>query len=309
MPIRALILDMDGVVWRGGQPLGDLPALFARLDALGISAVFVTNNATRSVEQYVERLRGLGVEVTADRILNSAQAAAHALAERLPAGAWVYVIGEGGLRETLKNAGFRIASESNKTFDKTTNEKQPQHPRNPQQKAQPEHQPSNTPQAVVVALDRECTYRQIRTATLLIRQGALFVATNPDRTFPTPEGLVPGTGAIIAAVEAATDQPALIVGKPKPLLFQMALERLGTRPEETLVVGDRLETDIAGGQAAGCRTALVLSGVTSAEQAARWEPAPDLIAPDLTAVVDFLERERHWQGRRVAKAPSLDENP
>ena len=90
-----------------------------------------------------------------------------------------------------------------------------------------------------------------------------------------------------------------MVGKPRPLLFQMALERLGTRPEETLVVGDRLETDIAGGQAAGCRTSLVLSGVTSAEQAARWEPAPDLIAPDLTAIVDFLERERHWQGRRV----------
>ena len=290
MPIRALILDMDGVVWRGSQPLGDLPALFTRLEALGISSVFVTNNATRSVEQYVERLRGLGLEVSADRILNSAQAAAHALAERLPAGAWVYVIGEGGLRETLKNAGFRIANKWQKQW------------------LQKPH-PKNTPQAVVVALDRECTYRQIRAATLLIRHGALFIATNPDRTFPTPEGLVPGAGAIIAAVEAATDQPALVVGKPKPLLFQMALERLGTRPEETLVVGDRLETDIAGGQAAGCRTALVLSGVTSAEQAARWEPVPDLIAPNFTAVVDFLERERHWQGQRVVQVPSPNKNP
>ncbi len=290
MPIRALILDMDGVVWRGSQPLGDLPALFARLDALGISSVFVTNNATRSVEQYVKRLQGLGVAVSPDRILNSAQAAAHALAERLPARAWVYAIGEGGLRETLERAGFRIASEWRKQWLQ-----------NPP--------PNNTPQAVVVALDRECTYRHIREATLLIRRGALFIATNPDRTFPTPEGLVPGAGAIIAAVEAATDQRALVVGKPQPLLFQMALERLGTRPEETLVVGDRLETDIAGGQAAGCRTALVLSGVTSAEQAARWEPAPDLIAPDLTAVVDFLARERRWRGRRVAEALSCNEKP
>ncbi len=285
--IRGLILDMDGVLWRAHQPLGDLPTLFARLDAMGVRSVFVTNNATRSVAQYVEKLRALGVEVSAERILNSAQAAAHFLRSAVPAGAAVYVLGEEGLVQTLKSAGFRIVNET-------------------QTEAQAAPASANTNQdnqrevaAVVVALDRHGTYAKLREAALLVRRGALFVGTNPDRTYPTPEGLVPGAGALIAALEAATDQKAHIVGKPQPLLFQMALERLGTRPEETLVVGDRLETDIAGGQAAGCRTAVVLSGVTTREQAMQWRPSPDLIAPDFTAVVDFLARERTWQGTRV----------
>ncbi len=284
--IRGLILDMDGVLWRAHQPLGDLPALFARLDAIGIRSVFVTNNATRSVAQYVDKLRGLGVEVTEDRILNSAQAAAHVLQKMLSPGEEVYVLGEEGLANTLKSAGFRIASEAGRA--KTAE----------QERKEASEQVGKVA-AVVVALDRQCTYAKLREAALLVRRGALFIGTNPDRTYPTPEGLVPGAGALIAALEAATDQHARVVGKPQPLLFQMALERLGTRPEETLVVGDRLETDIAGGQAAGCRTALVLSGVTTKAQAMQWRPAPDLIAPDFTAVVELLTREHAWKGKRV----------
>ena len=278
--IRALLLDMDGVVWRDAQPLGDLPAIFAQIAALNLQVVFITNNATRSVAQYVARLQSLGVPVKPEQVLNSALAAAHALQEAFPRGARVHVLGEGGLRDTLAEAGFRIAD----TEGKGEGESQPR------------------PDAVVVALDRECTYAKLREATLHIRAGALFIGTNPDRTFPTPAGLVPGAGAIIAALEAATDRPARIVGKPQPLLFHMALERLGIAPAEALVVGDRLETDIAGGQAAGCRTALVLSGVTTQAQAMAWEPAPDLIAPDLAAVVAFLARKRTWQGRQVVEA-------
>ncbi len=279
--IRALLLDMDGVLWRGGQPLGDLPALFEQIAALDLQVVFITNNATRSVAQYVERLHRLGVAVQPEQVLNSALAAAHALREAFPEGARVHVLGEGGLHDTLAEAGFRIANKEIEG-EENGNGKTP-----------------TRPDAVVVALDRECTYDKLRQATLHIRNGALFIGTNPDRTYPTPEGLVPGAGSIIAALEAATDQPARIVGKPQPLLFQMALERLGIAPEEALVVGDRLETDIVGGQAAGCRTALVLSGVTTQEQAMAWEPVPDLIAPDLTAVVAFLARERAWQGKRI----------
>jgi len=278
--VRALILDMDGVLWRGEEVLGDLPALFERLQAMGLKTVFVTNNATRSVAQYVARLRVLGLAVGPERILNSAQAAAYALQARLPRDAWVYVLGEDGLRATLSEAGFRIANKE----------------RREQMAVEPD-----AVQAVVVALDRQCTYDDLKTATLLVRRGAYFLGTNPDRTYPTPKGLVPGAGTLIAALEAATGRQADIVGKPKPLLFRLALQRLGTRPEETLVVGDRLETDIAGGQAAGCLTAVVLSGVTSEEEALRWEPAPDLILPALTALVAFLERERRMPGRRVAK--------
>ena len=277
MSIRALFLDMDGVLWHDGQPLGNLPALFERIAALQLQVIFITNNATRTVQQYVEKMRSVGLSVAPEQILTAAQATLHALQEAFPNGARVYVLGEGGLQETLKNAGFRIAN----------NEKRGGNGLLP------------TPDAVVVALDRGCTYAKLREATLYVRRGAKFIGSNPDRTYPTPEGLVPGAGAIIASLEASTDQPAQIVGKPQPLLFQMALARTGVAPDEALVVGDRLETDIAGGQAAGCRTALVLSGVTTHEQAMTWEPAPDLIAPDLEAVIAFLERERAWQGRRV----------
>lgn len=268
--LRAVLLDMDGVLWRGTEPLGDLPALFKRLEALGLEVALVTNNATRSVAAYQEKLARFGVQVPGERILNSAQAAVAALRETLPPGAPVFVVGEAGLVETLEAAGYRVVEDG-------------------------------TAAAVVAALDRGLSYEKLRRATLLLRQGVPFIGTNPDRTYPTPEGLVPGAGAILAALEAASDRQPRIVGKPEPLLFRLALERLDVRPEEALVVGDRLETDIAGGQRAGCYTALVLSGVTTAEQARRWSPPPDLIAPDLTHLVDLLERERHHPGRRVVR--------
>ena len=123
-------------------------------------------------------------------------------------------------------------------------------------------------------------------ATLHIRAGARFYATNPDKTFPTPDGLVPGAGAILASIVAATDVQPIIIGKPKPAMMYMALENLGTTPGEALVVGDRLETDIAAGQAAGCKTALVLSGVSTREQAENWKPSPDFIFDDLSSIMD-----------------------
>ena len=298
MPITSLILDMDGVLWRGGEPLGDLPALFARLRALGISFVFVTNNATRTVEDYVARLRRFGIEVEPWQVLNSALAAAEALRQEFPHGAEVYVFGEKGLKQTLADAGFRIANpESERLADGRLQSKRGDDGED--EAARAKQILAHGVDAVVAALNRHCNYYSLATAALLIRCGALFIATNPDRTFPIPEGKAPGAGALVAALEAATDVRARVVGKPQPFLFQLALRRLGSRPDETLVVGDRLETDIAGGQAANCRTALVLSGVTTKEQAMAWEPSPDLIAPDLTAVVNFLERERSWQGTKV----------
>ncbi len=267
--LRGLILDMDGVLWRGEQPLGDLPALFARLQALGLRWVFVTNNATRSPADYVRKLARFGVTARADQILNAALAAVAALRERWPqAQAVVHVLGEGPLQAMLTAAGFRVTAE-------------------PQA------------DAVVAALDRTCTYDKLARAALAIRRGAWFVGTNPDRTYPTPEGLVPGAGALLAALEAATDVPPTVVGKPEPWLFRLALERLQARPEQVLVVGDRLETDILGGQRLGLPTALVLSGVTDRAQAEAWRPAPHLVVRDFTALVDWLALRR-GPGRQVA---------
>ncbi len=266
--LRALLLDMDGVLWRGDTPLGDLPRLFHRMEALGFAVALVTNNATRTPEQYVSKLRRLGVDFPAERIFGSVQAALATLRKAFPSGAPVFVIGEAPLVQALREAGYPPGEEEAR--------------------------------AVVVALDRGFTYAKLRRATLLVRQGALFIGTNPDRTFPTPEGLVPGAGALIAALEAATDAQAHIVGKPAPLLFQLAMAQLGVSPEETLVVGDRLETDILGGQRAGCRTALVLSGVTDEAQARAAQPAPDLIAADLEHLIAWLERRRQHPGREIA---------
>jgi 4-nitrophenyl phosphatase len=142
--------------------------------------------------------------------------------------------------------------------------------------------------AVIVGMDRQITYDKLRRATMLIRSGVPFIGTNPDKTFPTPEGLVPGTGALIAALEAATSIQPIIVGKPSPEMYLVAMERMGSSPATTVVVGDRLETDIAGGQQLGCKTGLVLSGVTNIKAAQSWVPSPDWIEPDLTALLARL---------------------
>jgi 4-nitrophenyl phosphatase len=257
--INALILDMDGVLWRDQQPIGDLPTIFQAIERSGRKVVLATNNATLSVAQYLDKLRRFGVELQSWQIVNSPEATAQYLKKRFPEGGSVYIIGEAGLRDTLKACNF--------------------------------HYSETDVCAVVAGLDRQFNYEKLKTATHLIRSGALFIGTNPDPTFPTPQGLVPGAGAILAALQAATDVEPIIIGKPSVEMYRLALERLNARPEETLVVGDRLETDIIGAQRLGCRAALVLSGVTSESVARSWQPAPDWIAMDLTEVIALLTKD------------------
>ncbi len=255
--IRALILDMDGVLWRSNEPIGDLPSIFAEIKRCGWKVVLATNNATKSIHQFLAKLESFGVTLEPWQVINSAQATAHHLSQKHPKGGFVYVVGEPGLVEILGEKGFTHSEEN--------------------------------PLAVVVALDRGIDYEKLSRATLLIRSGVPFIGTNPDRTFPTPEGQVPGTGSILAAIQTATDVAPLVIGKPNPAMYQFALERMGTRPEETLIVGDRLETDIAGSQNLGSPCALVLSGVTREDAAREWDPSPDMIADNLTNVIRELK--------------------
>lgn len=243
---------MDGVLWKGPETIGDLSNIFTRFYDRGWKVALATNNATNTISQYVERLKSYGVRVEPWQIINSAIAAAQYLHNRFPQGGPIYLIGENGLIEALEQQGF--------------------------------YQSDKHPIAVVASMDRQLSYEKLRRATLLIRGGAPFIATNPDRTFPTPEGLVPGAGSILAALEAACYISPVITGKPSPAMYRIALARLGLEPEETLVVGDRAETDIAGAQAIGCQTALVLSGVTSLEEASAWKPTPDIIIADLDSI-------------------------
>jgi 4-nitrophenyl phosphatase len=136
-----------------------------------------------------------------------------------------------------------------------------------------------------MGIDPEINFEKMSEAALLVRSGVPFYATNPDKTFPTPRGQIPGAGAWIAVIVTATGVEPVYAGKPAPYLFELARTRLGTTKEQTLVVGDRLETDIAGGQAAGMPTALVLSGVSTRKQAERWKPKVDLLVEDLAALI------------------------
>jgi 4-nitrophenyl phosphatase len=251
---------MDGFLWLDNTAINHLATIFARLHQLGLKVVLATNNATKSVAVYLEKLKQFDVELEPWQVINSAQAAAHYLKVRYPQGGGVFVIGESGLFNTLRENGF--------------------------------FQSETKPLAVVASMDRNVTYEKLRRATLLIRSGVPFIGTNPDRTFPTPEGLVPGAGAILAAIATASDVEPVIVGKPSPEMYWLALERLHLSPAETLVVGDRLETDIAGAQKINCVTALVLSGVTSYERAMQWEPAPDFIMNDLEQLIDKITAQQ-----------------
>jgi 4-nitrophenyl phosphatase len=256
--IKALILDMDGVVWRGDAPIGDLAATFRRIQERGLKFVFATNNSTKTSEQYVAKLNGFGVDVEPWQVVTSSQAAARAMAQSYPRGTRALVIGEDGLRIPLEQAEFEIVSVE------------------------------NAPQAevVVMGMDRGVSFEKLAEATLLIRKGVRFYATNMDKTFPTPRGEIPGAGAWISVITTATNVEPIVAGKPFPFLMELSLERLGTLKEETLVVGDRLETDIAAGQAVGCPTALVLSGVSTREQADKWMPRIDNVVNDLATLIN-----------------------
>jgi 4-nitrophenyl phosphatase len=247
--VKALILDMDGVLWKESEAIGNLPEIFARIQALGLDYILATNNATKTQKKYVEKLAGFGAYIPEEKIVNSSMAVAYLLHKRFPSGGNVYIVGETGLAQALEQAGF--------------------------------HQSENNCVAVIASMDRAISFEKLKRATLLIRSNVPFYATNPDRTYPTPEGLIPGAGSIIGSLEISTDVKPIIAGKPNPTLYEFALERLGTLPSQTMVVGDRLETDILGGQKLGCPTALVLSGIATRTEGESHQPPVDVIAESL----------------------------
>ena len=255
--IKALILDMDGVVWKGDAPIGDLPAAFNRIRERGLKFVFATNNGTKTPEEYQQKLAELGVVIETEQVVTSALGVAFMLAQKYPRGTKIFMIGEAGIRVALEEKGFEVLSTE------------------------------NAPQAdvFVMGIDRSVNFMKIAEATLLVRAGIPFYTTNTDMTFPTPRGEIPGNGSWLSVITSATGVEPIVAGKPFPYLMELSLERLGTSKAETLIVGDRLETDIAAGQSVGCPTALVLSGVSSKEQARAWMPKIDVIAESLGELV------------------------
>jgi 4-nitrophenyl phosphatase len=247
--IKSFVIDMDGVLYRGQEPLPGAQDFLNHLQEQGVPFILATNNSTRTARQYVAKLRAMGIEVTEHHILTSAQAAALYLSQIASPRAKVYVIGEDGLISAVEEQGFL-------STDKDVD-------------------------LVVAGLDSQLTYEKLKIATLAIRAGASFIGTNPDTTLPSEEGLVPGSGAILAALEAATGVPPLIIGKPQPILLRLAMEKLGVTPDCTAIIGDRLETDILGGKEVDLITVLVLTGISDREELETSPFQPDLVFDDI----------------------------
>ena len=232
--LRGLVIDMDGVLWHGDTPMPGLHEFFDILRRKRIKFVLATNNNTQTPEGFIQKACKMGIDLLPEQIVTAGVATVHYLRSRYPSGGRVHVVGEAALKGLISDAGFSLAD--------------------------------SDVQAVVATMDRQLTYDMLKRATLLIRAGADFIGLNPDTSYPTPEGLVPGGGAILAAISAASDRQPLIIGKPESWMFRIALERMQLCPEETASLGDRLETDIAGGQRLGLKTILVLSGVSTAAE-------------------------------------------
>ena len=255
--LRGIIFDIDGVIWRDHQLLPGAQALFNHLREMKIPYGFATNNSSATPEALCEIGRSIGVEILAEQVVTSALAAVSLLQEQFPPGTDILMIGEMGLQKPLEQAGFCLTTAADRA------------------------------EAVVVGYDRQMTWAQMAEAAYAIARGIPFIGTNIDASFPTPRGLAPGNGAILAALESTTGIAPITVGKPNPFIFKAAFTKIGTHPKNTLIVGDRLETDIAGGNNAGSPTALVLTGVTRRHDLEQSNVKPTYVFDDLS----HLQRE------------------
>lgn len=247
--IDGVISDMDGVLWRGSQPLPGLIPFFEMLRARNIPFALATNNSSQTQDEYVAKLESMGLTgIAKHQILTSGTITVDYLKSNYPTNTPVYIIGSNSLKRLIDEAGYPTSDEAN---------------------------------LVVVGIDTQLTYDKLKHATLLIRKGATFIGTNDDANVPRSEGIVPGAGSILAALQTATECEPKVMGKPFPPMFVSALHLLGTLSSRTLMIGDRLNTDIWGAQDLGLQTALVLTGISSRADTENTMNPPDGVYADL----------------------------
>ncbi|MFN4133463.1 MAG: HAD-IIA family hydrolase [Candidatus Hadarchaeales archaeon] len=255
--VSAVILDMDGVLYRGEVPVDGAADAVKEIRRKGLKILFLTNNSTLSRADYVKKLRKMGIEAEKEEIITSGFVAALYLKKNFPS-ARVFAVGGKGLFEELREAGVKLLGIEE--AGKATH--------------------------VVVGLDQNLTYEKIKAAVRAILNGADFIATNSDPTYPTEDGLAPGAGAVIGALEGSTGaRPRLIFGKPALTMVKIAVRRFGVKRGEVAMVGDRLDTDVAVGKKLGLRTILVLTGVAKREDVRRAKEKPDFVFESLKEAV------------------------
>ena len=258
--IRLWLFDMDGTLYLGERLFDFTKELLRAIRAAGGSYLYLTNNSSRSVPDYVRKMERLGVAAEAEDFLTSAQATAWYL-HRHHEGKRLYVCGTASLREELRAAGFPVVNDD-----------------------------PDRAECVVMGYDTELTYQKLLDVSRLLteRPDLPYIATNPDLVCPTEFGFVPDCGSVCGMIKTATGRSPKVIGKPEPLMVQMAMERMGVTPEQTAVVGDRIYTDVKSGLNAGAAGILVMSGETTPEILAASPDRPDLVLSSAAEILDVL---------------------
>ncbi len=272
-PYTTYLIDLDGVIYRGEVLLPGAKEFVSWLDKMHKKYLFLTNNSFATEEQVIAKLSRLGIHTDASHVLGAAQAAVKNIARRFPNGT-VYVVGEHPLRDIVRSYHLHVFEEDQQPA------KVPSDPQSPE---------SHLAEAVLVGLDRTFDYKKLTGAVTAIRGGAAFIAINRDPLLPIEGDVIPGCGAMVAAIEAASSTHPEVIGKPQPTLLQEAMGTLGSQPDETVMIGDGLDTDIAAGLAAKTHTLLVLSGKDTRKEVATSPFKAEHIYEDIAAVVKDVQ--------------------
>ncbi|MEO8437953.1 MAG: HAD-IIA family hydrolase [Chloroflexota bacterium] len=285
-----LLVDLDGVVYRGSDPVPGVAAVLADRAARGDDIVYVTNNSMHYRADYQTRLAAMGCPVSPNTVVSSARATAAYLKEHDPGIRRVLVLGAGGLERELRDEGFDVVTAGAAATRLS-------------QEDIGGFAAAGQPDAVVVGLDPNVTYARLAVASDCIREGAHFIATNRDPVYPTERGLRPGAGSLVAAVEAASGVAPVSIGKPAPYLLEAAAHAVGREPSEAIMIGDGIGTDLAAAQAVGARCILMLTGVSTLADVEALPPdrRPTAIAEDAAALARALERLQETGSRLQAE--------
>lgn len=265
--IKTILLDGDGVLWRAEEKIPGIDHLFEVIERNNLNWALLTNNNTKTVQNYINKLGKFGIKTDAGKIFSSSTITAAYVEKKYGKGASIHVVGMPALEETMKMAGFNVH------YGETP--------------------PPFPVKAVVAGMDRAITHEKIKVGMRLIMEGAEFIATNTDSSFPTPEGMNPGTGMVIGALMGTTNVQPNVIGKPSKEIYLTAIEKIGADPESTLMVGDKLNTDILGANNAGIQSIVVYSGVTTPEMYEESEIRATATFPSIAEIAQTIEETFH----------------